>query len=373
MAHSLNDLIISLATILIRYHDSQKINVCIAENEPAAMKKAAREYAMTLLQSEKFDQEFARLNEECTTKYADFKRIDLLTFIKDEIKILKEVSLRTTPFQESDDESANSEFNEYKNKIAMLLTDFKGLLKTPKTSVYEARVKKFNDPIVTKLGLHGMVDTVRFSNMYGMLKSSPLCNSGELVKAELLDRFNLTELSTSSEIRMVAEHICEGHQHALMAARHRELQTTILELKEQQGQERTRFEQELALLEKKLQEKEEKLLELQNSTNELQRKIEAEAQAREILEGKLKEAEDSLHESKVKISEQETEIQRLQLEVKTLKEEKVRQPFTQGIVPSFYGRPSPLLFYKNFETLIKQDQDKQPNTANNTSTSSLDM
>ncbi|WP_058535713.1 hypothetical protein [Legionella saoudiensis] len=372
MAHSLNDLIISLATILIRYHDSQKINVCIKENEPAAMKKAAREYAMKLLQSEDFDQEFARLNVECTKQYADFKRIDLLTFIKDEIKILKEVSLRTTPFQESDDESTNSEFNEYKNKIAMLLTDFKGLLNTQKTSVYEARIKKFNDPIVTKLGLHGMIDSVGVSNMFGMLKSSPLCNSGDLVKVELLDRFNLTELSTSSEIRMVAEHICEGHQHALMAARHRELQTTILELKEQHGQERTRFEHELALLEKKLQEKEEKLLELQNSTNELQRKIEAEAQARKILEGKLKEAEDSLQESKVKISEQETEIQRLQLEVKTLKEEKGRQPFTSGIVPPFYVRPSQFLFYQNFQHAVNPDS-KQPGTANNTSTSSLDI
>lgn len=322
MAHSLNDLITSLATILIRYHDSQKINVCIKETEPTAVKKASREYAIKLLQLEDFDQEFAKLNVECTKQYADFRRIDLLTFIKDEIKTLKEVSLRTTPFLETDDESTNSEFDEYKNKIAMLLMDFKGLLITQKASVYEARIKKFNDPIVTKLGLHGMIDSVGVTNMFGMLKSSPLCNSGDLVKVELLDRFNLTESSTSSEIRIVAEHICEGHQHALMAARHKELQTTIHELKEQHGQERDRLDVELKLLEEKLREKEEKLQQLQNIINELEQKIEVDAQERKMLEAKLNETEEALKEAEARISKQSAENEKLQQEVKVLREEK---------------------------------------------------
>ncbi|MDR3503349.1 MAG: hypothetical protein P4L79_12300 [Legionella sp.] len=361
MAHSLNDLITSLATILIRYHDSQKINVCIKETEPTAMKKASREYAMKLLQSVDFDQEFARLNVECTKQYADFKRIDLLTFIKDEIKILKEVSLRTTPFLEADDESTNSEFDDYKNKIAMLLTDFKGLLNTQKANVYEARIKKFNDPIVTKWGLHGMIDSVGVSNMFGMLKSSHLCNSGDLVKVELLDRFNLTELSTSTEIKIVAELICEGHQHALMAARHRELQTTIHELKEQHSEERSRLNTELQHLEKKLKETEEKLQQLQNIINELQQKIEANAQERKMLEAKLNETEEALKEAEARISKQGAENEKLQQEIKALREEKVRQVIPNGLMP-FYARPSPLLFYQNFNRAINEDQGKQPST-----------
>lgn len=345
MAHSLNDLITSLATILIRYHDSQKINVCIKETELTAVKKASREYAMKLLQSEDFDQEFARLNVECTEKYADFRRIDLLTFIKDEIKILKEVSMRTTPF--SEDDESNSEFNEYKNKITMLLTDFKGLLGTKKENVYEARIKKLNDPIMTKLGLHGMIDSVGVMNMFGMmkLKSSPFCNSGDLTKEELLDRFNLTELSTSSEIRIVAEHICEGHQHALMAARHKELQTAIQELKEQHGQEHIRWDVELKLLEEKLKEKEEKLQQLQSIINELQEKIAADAKECKMLEAKLHEQEETLKEAEAKIAEQNISMEKMQQELKTLKEEKTR-PINPTAFPFYTNSkyPYPLMY-----------------------------
>ncbi|CAM4501809.1 MAG: hypothetical protein LEGION0403_FIIPPAGN_01839 [Legionella sp.] len=298
MAHSLNDLITSLATILIRYHDSQGINVCIKETETNAVKKTAREYAMKLLQSEGSDQEFAKLNVECTKQYADYKRIDLLTFIKDEIKILRELSLRTTPFLEADDESTNSELDDYKNKITMLLTDFKGLLSTQKENVYEARIKRLNEPTPIKLGLHGMIDSKRVGNIFGMLKSSPLCNSGDLVKVELLDRFNLTELSTASEIRIVAERICEGHQHALMAAQHKAI---IDELKKQYGEEHNNLSGQL-----------------------------------KTLEEKLKEKEDALKESETRISKQAAENEKLQQELKTIKEERTKRGNPTGVTSQFF-------------------------------------
>ncbi|MFJ1268243.1 hypothetical protein ACD661_06720 [Legionella lytica] len=357
MAHSLNDLITSLATILVRYHDSQGINVCIKETEPTAVKKAARDYAMKLLQLDESDQEFARLNVECTTKYADFKRIDLLTFIKDEIKILRELSLRTTPFLESDDESTHSEFDDYKNKITMLLIDFKGLLITQKENIYEARIKRLNEPTPIKLGLHGMIDSKRMGNIFGMLKSSPLCNSGDLVKVELLDRFNLTELSTTSEIRIVAEHICESHQHALMAAQHKAI---IEGMKKQYGEEYSALSSELQDLEVKLKTKEEKLLELQNTLNELQKTREAEAQERKILEAKLSKTEEglketeaqlnkteeALKEAEAKIAEQNLTMEKMQQELKTLKEEKTRRAPTGVLSPFLTGQyPYPQLMY----------------------------
>ncbi|USQ13307.1 hypothetical protein J2N86_11515 [Legionella lytica] len=363
MAHSLNDLITSLATILIRYHDSQGINVCIKESEPTAIKKASREYAMKLLQSTDFEQEFEKLNDECTKKYTERK--DLLKFIKDEIVELKKISERTTPFSEGGSET--DELSEYKDKVALLLFDFVNLLTTLKTAIYPVHVKVLNGPKETTLGLLGMKINTGFMYGFGMIKSSPLspfCNSGDLLKEELLERFNLSEKSIRSEIKVVADLICEGHQHALMAAKHKELQTTTTSKPEAQDeQEISSLNTEIKLLEAKLSEKEEKLLQLQNTINELQQKIEVDAQESKVLESKLVEKEKALKEAEVTIEEQKLAMEKMQEELKSLKEAKARPSNSNNILPPFYTTsrfPYPLMYGI---TKAMRDEPKQGNTS----------
>lgn len=289
MAQSLDDLITSLATILIRYHDSQKINVCInlKENEPSVLKRAAREYATKLLQTENFDQEFQKLNVECTANYKE--RLELLTFIKNEIILLKELSRRSAPFNEE-------ELEDYKSKIVVLLHDFKQLLNTPKLSTYSVHIKKLNeDSPVVKLGLHGMIDYKGVTNMFGMLKTSPLCNSGDLIREELLERLNLAENSTLHEIKIAAEHICEGHQHTLMAA-------ALNRMEEKHSQE-------LSSLTNQLNEKEKKLVQAQETINKYSVTIELQTNSLNKVQQELEAARLHVNELQIKFDKLSQSIQ----------------------------------------------------------------
>ena len=69
----LEELINSLASIIVRYHDSQNSVVkLVAERNPRMHKEKARRYADNLMSTEvKFDDKLRSIIDNCTKKYEE--------------------------------------------------------------------------------------------------------------------------------------------------------------------------------------------------------------------------------------------------------------------------------------------------------------
>lgn len=222
----LEELINSLATVLVSYHDSQKNNIpsdkpftlFITESDPERIK--ARSYAITqIVQKKDFEKKLNELITECTGH--DPLRLPFLTFLKDEILVLKKQLAKETPF-------TNEEFDKYKNKISNLLIDLKKLLTIAKTKSSPVKIDMLDDtPIISKT-MNGLNDPG--------LVTTALCRSGTLIKVEVLDRLNIKEATSDQEIREIAGHLCETHQNALLLvtlqAQQTEHEKTKLQLEE---------------------------------------------------------------------------------------------------------------------------------------------
>lgn len=219
MSRLLEELINSLGTVLIRYHDFQKnVIVCVKESDQksAAFKKAAREYAIKLLQADGFEQEFGKLNIECTKDYK--QRLDFLDFIKNELTILKKLLAQEIPF-------SASALDEYKQKIALLFIDLKQLLNVKKSASHQVQDRRLNGTPLTTIALNGFID-----EGYSSYINGPICFSGILIKEELLNRFNMLATTTDEEIIELAAGLCEEHQNALLAAKLIKIESQLSEV-----------------------------------------------------------------------------------------------------------------------------------------------
>lgn len=211
----LDDLIISLATILVCYHDSQKINPCITETDPS--KNKSREFAMTLLTTVDYENKIDQLNKECTVGYKG--RLPFLDFIKDKITTLKTKQAREKPFD------AN-ELELYTNDIARLFIDFRELLKITKSKNHDMRS--------AKISLPGLIDDSSFTSISSSLtsflssdKKVILCNSGTLTTEILLDRFNVKATSSNEEMQQIAKILCQEHQDSLLAKENQKIKAEL--------------------------------------------------------------------------------------------------------------------------------------------------
>ncbi|MBI2785787.1 MAG: hypothetical protein HYX60_05550 [Legionella longbeachae] len=209
----LEELIYSLATALVRYHDSQpKVSKLVNTSEPTLLRKKAREYAIGIIQSKEimFDQRLNALIENCTKGYLDRK--EFLTYLLDEIIFLKKQLERKKPFN-------SEELIEYQKQVVQLFIDFKQLLNTSKDKKYKVIYSSLNYENKTYNDLSGLINNAWVGNIY--------CNSGTILIEEVLHRFHLSTTDSNEEIKEIAFSLCIEHQNALLISEHRDYKNEL--------------------------------------------------------------------------------------------------------------------------------------------------
>lgn len=210
----LEELIISLATVIVRYHDYYNAaTACITKK--GATEKNYFDYSQKILENNELQSKLTELISKCPKN----DRGPFLDFIKDELLVLKELLNKDNPF-------TTEEFELYQKQMTQLVVDFIKLLNTNKGTTYDVQCNK---PVV-KISLGGLHDVG-----FGLLASSP-CKSGQLLTEEILTRFNF---STAEEATEWAKEQCNEHQNKLLAASSQTLVTrnTVLEKENKSLQE----------------------------------------------------------------------------------------------------------------------------------------
>ncbi len=279
----LDDLIISLATILVCYHDSQSQVIKPRITEDDEFRNKSRHYAVELLKDADYVAEIDNLNKACTSRYKG--RLHFLDFIKDTIFSLKEKQNKDTPFDDN-------ELEVYTKDIARLFIDFRELLKITKSKTYDVQLKQVNSE-ATSISLPGLIDdsyTSSFTSFISPSKEERLCTSGKLTTKILLDRFNIKATSSNEEMHQIAKILCQEHQDSLLA------------------KENQKIKAELEQSQRKVAE--------QESTNEkLTRKIAEQQSTNEELNLRLAEQQSTNIELNRRIVEQQSLIKSLELRV----------------------------------------------------------
>lgn len=200
----LEDLAISLTTILILYHDHQGINKLINETGTEQL-RAARNHAQKILKQADYQDRLNEIITECTaTGYGDRK--PFLDFLLYEISFLSQLTKQEKPF-------SPEKLKRYQLEIVNLLTDLSNLLRIVKkgpNSFYNVTYSSLdrNQANPLKLPLAGLISDSMFS--------SSLCYSGVLVTNVLFDHFKLSQDPSSVVNTQFAETLCVEHQNGLL-------------------------------------------------------------------------------------------------------------------------------------------------------------
>ncbi|HDL0330250.1 TPA: hypothetical protein PWK97_001508 [Legionella pneumophila] len=258
----LEELLYTLTSVIIRYHDSQPkvLNKLIVESNPILLRRKALALAKEIIQDKDIECKgrLEELIQNCTKGYPDRK--PFLYFILNEVLFLKSMLDKKSSFEPS-------KLEEYKKQITQLLIDLKQLMITPKSKTYEVKYTSATENSETSISLSG----VKNDGYVG----GEFCNSGNLIKEEVLEALNIhinskntAECSSDEEIKALAESLCLEHQNALLVPELLE-KTRILTESSQ--------EQESELLTKTEQTKTDKkiILEQQATIQEKDKEIEA--------------------------------------------------------------------------------------------------
>ncbi|MBL7479835.1 hypothetical protein [Legionella bononiensis] len=197
------DLLYSLTTVIIRYHDKQSgVKILVAESDESVVRKKSRSLAKRIINDNKtdFKTRLEYLIKECTESHAD--RRPFLSYLLNEIISLKSITDQKTSF-------SPIQYEEYKKQIAQLLIDFKQLLSNSKGTTPMITQHKTATSSGGRTSLEGLIDD-------SYLNRGQLCNSGLFLKEEILDRYNLTIDSSELEINEFAQQLCQEHQNALL-------------------------------------------------------------------------------------------------------------------------------------------------------------
>lgn len=224
----LDELLYSLTSVLVRYHDSQSgVKKLIIETDPHLLRKKSRACAIAILLNKEIDfkTRMGELIKECTNGYP--ARSPFLFYILHEITFLNSLHDKTQSF-------SSSQLEDYKNQLTQLLIDLKQLLTTTKGTTYNVKYSETGAVIA----LSGLTNDSYLGNS--------LCNSGLLIKEEILDTFNISASHSNEEIKVIAEGLCSEHQNTLLIP---ELQNQLA-----QSTEQLQYQQEtIALLTTELQ------------------------------------------------------------------------------------------------------------------------
>lgn len=195
----LEELIYALATVIVRYHDSQdNIEVkdkLVASTGPTLRKKKSHERAIEIIQDKKTN--FAlflegRINA-CTGGYQ--ARKEFLSFLLTEISYLKEQYDRKIPFEQK-------ELQRLQEHLTQLFIDFRQLLSIYKNTKYTVTLT--NSKGSKTQDLNGLLNDRYVGGKY--------CNSGQLLIDEVLFVLHMTTDDSNDELKEIAANICLEQQ-----------------------------------------------------------------------------------------------------------------------------------------------------------------
>lgn len=193
----LNELLSSLAAVIVRYHDRQpKVKKLVVATDAELLREKSFSCAQLIIQNK--DAHF-RLNE-LIKQCADSGRSPFLDYILHEIISLKALLNQSSPLEPN-------QLEEYKNQITQLFINLKLLLKTPKHKACRINPSKTEDAKETAIALCGLKNDA--------FVGGDLCNSGEILSDELFRRFDVNTATSNERIKDIAEQICVEHQNAL--------------------------------------------------------------------------------------------------------------------------------------------------------------
>lgn len=199
----LEDLLYSLTTVLICYHDRQAgVKCLINETDQRLRFKKSRELAIKIINEKEvlFEKKLSLLIDECTVDFA--RRKPFLYFILNEINFLHSML-------HCGKSLTSGQLEHYKQDMARMFSDIKGLLTTPKTKTYDVKYISTESGMNKTVSLSGAVENSYYS-------TSPLCISGYLLQEVVFKRLNLSEESSAEEIMSLASNMCDEHQNALL-------------------------------------------------------------------------------------------------------------------------------------------------------------
>jgi hypothetical protein len=243
---TIEDLLISLTSYILRYHDSQPKNkpVISPESNPDLLQEKYRTHALRILRDTEisYDGYLTGLIKEGEKDYAG--RSPLLFYILNEITVLKSMVDRKTSF-------SPDELEKYKKQMTQILIDLRQLVITIKGTTYNVKyssiIEDGKETPEKSISLSGTAS-------YSYITGHSLCTSGSLLTEEVLKRFNITTTSSDKYIQNIAEELCEARQNALLVPelllKERELTLSSDQQKEEIGAlKRTLKEQDLVLQE----------------------------------------------------------------------------------------------------------------------------
>lgn len=201
----LEDLIYSLATVLVRYHQIRGFTVSL-DNESDKLLKAEkpRTLAASIINSDKpkFKDKLSELITQCTLNHV--VRQPFLTYILNELIFLKSIHSRTDVLQKN-------ELPQYETVIFQMIQQFKQLLtiRQDETTAIKYSTLPGSASDGANIKLNGLINTAIFGPYY--------CNSGTLLLEEVFYWLNLTDKSSSDEIQSTAQDIVSEYQNKLIA------------------------------------------------------------------------------------------------------------------------------------------------------------
>lgn len=196
----LKELLYSLTTVIIRYHDSLVTPLIIATNK-TEMHLKSRDLATTIIDDHEqdFKLRLSEIIQNCTKGYPG--RRPFLNFILNEIVLLHSYLNKKNSF-------SAEEFIEYKTQVFKLLMDFKGLLTTIKSKTYPVTQHK------TEIGPEGIIALSGCIN--DGYTGNEFCNSGMFLKEEVLGILNIKISFVEEKYKEFADLICTEHQNTLL-------------------------------------------------------------------------------------------------------------------------------------------------------------
>lgn len=233
---NLSSVLNALVTVIIRYHDYQKVNKIVEKPSPEDTHEKAKEFIKELDAAALKDKLTAYINE-CTDASGYNIRKSFLNFLVMQIDYLK-------PIIETERALESTEINQITARLKQLIIDSIELLKTTKDKTYKVTWTKD-----CKIDINGLSN-----NAYYVIT---LCNSGQLLLDELFTPLKLCRESTPSEIESTIEQLVQEFNLPFLA------KETLVLRKENEGLKSSCYNKdiEIALLKQELAELKEKFAE----------------------------------------------------------------------------------------------------------------
>ncbi|WP_392538212.1 hypothetical protein [Legionella sp. 227] len=196
----LEELIYSLTTVILRYHDGQpKVKQLVTETDEELLQAKYLICAKEIIQNQEipFKIYLSNLIKQCN----DSGRSPFLNYLLHEVASLKALLDQKKSLEPI-------QLEEYTNQIAQLFIDLKRLLDTPKSKTYKVTYSKTAESPAVPNPLYGL-------KIKGYFEDG-LCNSGDILKDSVLKPFKITILSSNEDLKNIAKQICNEHQHTFL-------------------------------------------------------------------------------------------------------------------------------------------------------------